>query len=80
MIFFTLEYFLTNLGQKLLNPIISSLTSICPSQDLDAPMPIVGTETLFVIFYAKLSITHSITIAKTPEFESDTASCKICFF
>ena len=67
--FLTLEYFLTNFGRKLLNPIMSSVTSIWPSQYLDAPIPIVGTETLFVIFFAKLSTTHSITIANAPEFE-----------
>ena len=45
---------------------MSSVTSICPSQCLDAPIPIVGTETLLVIFFAKLSKTHSITMANTP--------------
>ena len=80
MIFLTLEYFLTNLGQKLLSPIISSVTSIWPSQYLDAPIPIVGTETLLVIFFAKLYTTHSTTIANTPEFERAMASSKICFF
>ena len=70
----TLEYLLTNLGLKLLNPIMSSVTNICPSQYFDAPMPIVGTEILLVILFAKLSTTHSITIVNTPAFDRATAS------
>ena len=45
----------------------------------DAPMPIVGIEIVFVIFLAKLSTTHSITIAKAPDLEREMASCKIFF-
>ena len=43
-------------------------------------MPIVGIETLFVIFLAKFSTTHSIIMAKTPELEIASASFKIFFF
>jgi len=46
---FISEYLLINLGVKLLNPNKSSVTKICPSQCLDAPMPIVGTGIDFVI-------------------------------
>ena len=80
MIFLTFEYLFTNFGKKPLSPIMSSVTSICPSQYLDAPIPIVGTEMLYVIFLAKLSTTHSITTANTPDFEMATASSKIFFF
>ena len=80
MIFFKLEYCLTNFGKKSLKPIISSVTSIWPSQCLEAPIPIVGIEIFFVIFFAKFSITHSTTIAKAPELEMASASSKICFF
>ena len=47
--FFKFEYCLTNFGKKSLKPIISSVTSIWPSQCMDAPIPIVGIETFFVI-------------------------------
>ena len=78
--FFKFEYCLTNFGKKSLKPIISSVTSIWPSQCIDAPIPIVGIETLFVIFFAKFSGTHSITIANAPELETAIASSKIFFF
>ena len=77
--FLKFEYFLTNFGTTSFNPSISSLTNIWPSQYLEAPIPIVGTLTLFVILFAKSSTTHSIIIAKTPEFETATASSKIFF-
>ena len=56
MIFFKFEYCLTNFGLKSLKPSKSSITSICPSQYLDAPMPMVGTETFFVIFLDNLKL------------------------
>ena len=59
---------------------MSSVTSICPSQYLEAPIPIVGTVTSLVILLAKFSTTHSIIIAKTPESEIALASSKIIFF
>ena len=68
------------MGKKPLIPNISSITRIWPSQCFDAPMPIVGTETLFVIFLAKSSTTHSTTIEKTPELETAIASFNIFFF
>jgi len=40
-------------------------------------MPMVGTETFFVIFFAKFSTTHSKTIANAPESEIAVASSKI---
>ena len=42
-------------------------------------MPIVGIETFFVIFFAKFSTTHSMTIANAPELETAIASSKICY-
>ena len=80
IILFKFAYCFTNFGEKSLNPSISSVTSIWPSQYPEAPMPIVGIETLFVIFLAKFSTTHSIIMAKTPELEIASASLKICFF
>jgi len=55
------------------------VTSICPSQYLDAPIPMVGIEMLLVICFANDSTTHSITKAKAPEFDIDIASLKILF-
>ena len=42
-----------NLGIKLLIPIISSVTNIWPSQNFDAPIPIVGTKISLVIFFER---------------------------
>ena len=56
---------------------MSSVTKIWPSQYLDAPIPIVGMEIEFVIFFANLSNTHSMTMANTPDFDKDFASSKI---
>ena len=45
-------YFLTNLKLIGFKPIKSSNTKICPSQLLDAPIPIVGTFTILVTCFA----------------------------
>ena len=55
------------------------MTKICPSQCLDAPMPIVGIGIDFDIILAKLSSTHSITIANTPALDNNLASSIILF-
>ena len=58
---------------------MSSVTRICPSQYFPAPIPIVGADTLLVIFLPKLSLTASITIEKTPAEEILLASVIIFF-
>ena len=63
----------------MLSPTKSSVTRICPSQYLEAPIPIVGIEIFFVISLANLSTTHSIIIPKAPDLEIAIASFKILF-
>ena len=43
-------YCFTNLGEMALSPKISSVTRICPSQNFDEPIPIVGINIFLVIF------------------------------
>ena len=47
---------------------MSSVTSICPSQKEDEPMPIVGIFILFVINFEALGDMHSNTIENAPAF------------
>ena len=61
------------------NPSKSSVTKTCPSQNDEAPIPIVGTFTIFVISFARELSIHSNTIEKTPDAERDLASFKILF-
>src|SRR5258707_10659713 len=45
---------------------MSSITRICPSQEGEPPMPIVGIATLSVSSRARLSATPSMTSEKAP--------------
>ena len=47
---------------------MSSVTSICPSQYDEDPMPIVGILIFFVISFAEYGEMHSKTIEKAPAF------------
>ena len=47
---------------------MSSVTNICPSQNLEDPIPIVGIQSFFVIFLAQWDVKHSNTIEKAPAF------------
>ena len=53
---------------------MSSVTSICPSQKEDDPIPIVGIFSRFVIVLAVLGVIHSKTIENAPAFSIDIAS------
>ena len=79
IIFLRSTYFFTNLKLFGFKPSKSSVTKTCPSQYAEDPIPIVGTFTELVIFFANDFSTHSNTIEKTPEDESTLASFKILF-
>ena len=61
------------------NPIKSSVTSTCPSQWEEAPIPIVGIFKDLVICLANEVSTHSRTIENTPANSNRLASFKSIF-
>ena len=67
--FFIWPNFLTNLTFVSFNPIRSSITSICPSQIFEDPIPIVGILSFFDMFL-KILFSFFFEVIKAPE--SDT--------
>ena len=59
--------FLQILGNPLI-PSMSSVTSICPSQCEEEPIPIVGIFKFFVINFDAFGVIHSSIIEKAPAF------------
>ena len=55
---------------------MSSVTNICPSQNEEDPIPIVGILISFVINFAALGDIHSRTIENAPAFSINFASFK----
>ena len=66
--------FLSKRGVRSNSPIMSSVTRICPSQETEAPIPIVGQATIRVASTAISSITPSSTSAKQPASSTARAS------
>ena len=55
---------------------MSSVTSICPSQNEDEPIPIVGIFNLLVINFADAGDRHSKIIENAPDFSINFASLR----
>ena len=61
------SYFFTNFGDLSNNPNKSSVTNICPSHLLEAPIPITGILEILLILFANFSVTDSKTTEKVLE-------------